>query len=195
MVGPNGSGKSSMVTSTDLVKKYDERIINPDNYAKGLPDIEDRTERYMFALKQCELLRNNLLDHGLSFGFETVGSTQEKIDILKKASAKGYVIEILFVTTESPELCSMRVQKRAERGGHDVERSKIFSRYARTMGLLKDYVNVADVMAAFDNSGSSPRLVFTKNGTKMNVLKEPSGVPWVEEYILPHFRNADKILK
>jgi len=52
VAGPNGSGKSSMVTSTGIAEKYGENIINPDNYAKRLLDIEDRVERYVFAMKQ-----------------------------------------------------------------------------------------------------------------------------------------------
>jgi len=41
-----------MVTSTGIAEKYGENIINPDNYAKRLLDIEDRVERYVFAMKQ-----------------------------------------------------------------------------------------------------------------------------------------------
>ena len=194
VIGPNGSGKSSIVISSDIAKNYDENIINPDNYAKMVSDINDVEERYVFAMKQCELLRNNLLDHGVSFGFETVGSTWEKIELLKKAASKGYRIEVLFVTTESAELCAQRVQKRVERGGHDVERSKIFSRYKKTMEQLKDYIEIADVVSVYDNSGETPTLVFTKNNGKMQIIKEPSEIPWVEKYIYSHYKTADRVL-
>ncbi|MCL2608121.1 MAG: zeta toxin family protein [Methanomassiliicoccaceae archaeon] len=194
VIGPNGSGKSSIVISSGIAEDYGENIINPDNYAKGVSDIEDITERYIFAMKQCELLRGSLLEHGISFGFETVGSTDEKIDFLKKAASKGYKIEILFVTTESAELCAQRVRKRVERGGHDVEMSKIFSRYERTMDRLKDYIDVADEAYVYDNSGESPTLVFTKKNGIMRMIEEPSEIPWAEKYIHRHYKDIDKTL-
>lgn len=194
VIGPNGSGKSSVVTSSDIAKNYEENIINPDNYAKRVSDIKDTTKRYLFAMRQCELLRESLLDHGVSFGFETVGSTQEKIDFLNKAKSKGYKIEVLFITTESAELCAQRVRKRVERGGHDVERSKIFSRYERTMGHLKDYIEIADFASVYDNSGKAPVLVFTKSGGEMRIIKEPSDIPWVEKYIYAYYKDADRVL-
>jgi predicted ABC-type ATPase len=194
IAGPNGSGKSSIVTSSNIAENYEENIINPDNYAKGVSDIDDYTERYIFAMKQCELLRNALLEHKISFGFETVASTQEKIDFVKKAASMGYKTEVLFVSLESPELCCQRIQKRVEKGGHDVERSKVFSRYKKAMNYLKDYIMIADVVSVYDNSGPSPVLVFSKNNGKMSIIKDPSAIPWVEKYIFAHYKDAEKIL-
>ncbi|MCL2712897.1 MAG: hypothetical protein FWD37_06485 [Methanomassiliicoccaceae archaeon] len=183
-----------MVISSDIAKNYGENIINPDNYAKGVSDVKDIKEKYIFAMTQCKLLRNSLLDFGVSFGFETVGSTKEKVDFLKRAASKGYKIEVLFVTTESAELCARRVLERVKSGGHDVERSKIFSRYKRTMGYLKDYIEVADVASVYDNSGEAPVLVFTKINDKMRIIEEPSDIPWVEKYIHSYYKDADRVL-
>jgi predicted ABC-type ATPase len=195
VAGPNGSGKSSIVSLANIAKNYSENIINPDNYARAITDIDDYTERYIFAMKQCELLRNNLLETGVSFGFETVASTQEKIDFTNKAAAKGYMIDLLFVSLESPELCYQRVQKRVEAGGHDVERSKVFSRYDRTMNYLKEYIRIADTASIFDNSGKAPVLVFSKDADVMNIIKDPSEIPWVERYIYTHYKDAERSLK
>jgi predicted ABC-type ATPase len=108
-------------------------------------------------MDQCELLRNSLLEHGVSFGFETVASTREKIEFIRKAAAKGYRIEVLFISLNSAELCCQRVQKRVEMGGHDVERAKVFARYERAMNYLKDYIGIADTALVFDNSGEVHR--------------------------------------
>ena len=195
IAGPNGSGKSSIVIKSDVKEHYGENIINPDNYAKRLTDIEDYTERYIFAMKQCENLRNDLLEHGVSFGFETVASTKEKIEFMERAAKRGYRIIVMFVSLESPELCYQRVQKRVAKGGHDVERSKVFSRYERTMNYLKEYIRLADAMTVYDNSGRAPILVFSKEDDVMKIIKEPSDIPWVEKYIYRHYKNADRVLK
>lgn len=64
VAGPNGSGKSSLVHSTRLNISLD-KIINPDNYARGLADdIPDVKERYLVAMRSCEMLRNTLLEQG-----------------------------------------------------------------------------------------------------------------------------------
>jgi len=146
-------------------------------------------------MEQCDILRDSLLEHNISFGFETVASTQGKIDFIKKAAAKGYVIEVVFVSLESPELCYQRVQERVKEGGHDVERSKVFSRYDKAMNYLKEYIKIADVMSVYDNSGSAPVLVFSKVGGKMKIIEEPSDILWVERYIYRHYKNAERVLK
>jgi predicted ABC-type ATPase len=194
VAGPNGSGKSSIVSSTKIVKNHGENIINPDNYARNIVDIKNEKARYIFAMNLCEALRNNLLEVRAVFGFETIASTEEKIDFLKKAAAKGYRIDVLFVSLESPELCCQRIQKRVERGGHDVERSKVFSRYEKAMNYLKEYIRIADAASVYDNSGGSPVLVFSKDGERMEILKEPSEIPWVEKYIHSFYKDAEKTL-
>ena len=98
IAGPNGSGKSSLVHDTNLSISLD-KIINPDNFARGLSsDIPDMSERYMVAMDSCNLLRNRLLEQGTSFGFETVASREDKIDFVKKAKNAGYYIDFIFVT-------------------------------------------------------------------------------------------------
>jgi Uncharacterized protein conserved in bacteria len=54
IAGPNGSGKSSMVSSSSISEHYGDNIINPDNYARGVTDIEDYEKRYIFAMEMCE---------------------------------------------------------------------------------------------------------------------------------------------
>jgi len=173
---------------------YGENIINPDNYAKQILDIEDHTAKYLFAMKQCELLRTNLLENKVSFGFETVASTKEKVDFVRKAIEKGYKVDLLFVSLESPELCYKRVQDRVSRGGHDVERTKVFSRYERTMRFLKDYIELADRAVVYDNSREIPITVFTKKDSDMKILRDPSDIPWVDKYIFAFFPESKRVL-
>jgi len=123
-----------------------------------------------------------------------VASTQEKIDFIKKAAANGYRIEVVFVSLESADLCYQRVQDRVKRGGHDVERSKVFSRYEKAMNYLKEYIRIADVASVYDNSGNVPVLVFSKNEDHMEIIKEPSDIPWVERYIHRYYTDAERTL-
>ncbi len=91
IAGPNGSGKSSLVHSARLSISLD-KIINPDNYARGLSgDIADPVERYKISMDSCEVLCERLLSQGISFGFETVASRQDKLDFVKRAKDSGII--------------------------------------------------------------------------------------------------------
>lgn len=102
--GPNGSGKSSLITGSSLDFKVDS-IINPDNYAKNLTDIDNEYKRYSIAMTKCALLREELLEKRVSFGFETVASRQDKLDFVKRAIDYGYCFELMFMNAGSPEKC------------------------------------------------------------------------------------------
>ena len=117
--GPNGSVKSSSITASGLDRKC-PFLVNPDNFSRCLRDVEDETEGYVAAIKFCERLRHLLLEFEMDFGFETVGSTREKIEFISEAKERGYSISLLFVCAGSPETCIERIGDRVRNGGHDV---------------------------------------------------------------------------
>lgn len=186
IAGPNGSGKSSLVYNTQLSVSLD-RIINPDNYARGLSEqIPDVVERYRYAMESCETLRNTLLSQGATFGFETVASHEDKLDFVRKAKAAGYYIDFIFVSTGSPELCYERIQERVRMGGHDVPRDKVFSRYERTMTFLPEYIKIADHAQVWDNSGNGLVLMFEKDGDTSEITDAGQRTEWIKKYLLAH---------
>jgi len=65
--GPNGSGKSSLITGSSLDFKVDS-IINPDNYAKNLTDIDDEYKS-IHRNDKSALLREELLEKKSFFQF------------------------------------------------------------------------------------------------------------------------------
>ncbi|MBO5599878.1 MAG: zeta toxin family protein, partial [Candidatus Methanomethylophilus sp.] len=169
IAGPNGSGKSSLVYTTELSIDLD-KIINPDNFARGLSDeIKDPLERYRIAMDSCEVLRNTLLEQGKSFGFETVASREDKLEFARKAKSKGYYIDFIFVTAGTPEKCYERIQSRVKMGGHDVPKDKVFSRFERTMSFLPSYLELADHADVWDNSGDHLELICTKKDGKIEL--------------------------
>ena len=184
--GPNGSGKSSLITGSSLDFKVDS-IINPDNYAKNLTDIDDEYKRYSIAMTKCALLREELLEKRVSFGFETVASRQDKLDFVKRAIDYGYCFELMFMNAGSPEKCYERIQSRVKRGGHDVPRDKVFSRYERTMTYLSEYVRLANYAYVFDNSGNQPELVLEKSDGMIKVTDFGKTTEWASKYLREFF--------
>ena len=183
IAGPNGSGKSSLVHNSRLSISLD-KIINPDNYARGLfGKIADPLERYMVAMDSCESIRRSLLGQGVSFGFETVASRQDKLDFVKEAKSLGYYIDFIFVTAGTPEKCYERVQERVKLGGHDVPKEKLFSRFERTMGYLSDYLELADHADVWDNSDDHLVLMLTKDNGQIVLTDEGYNMDWVRKYL------------
>lgn len=106
-----------------------------------------------FASVLSDFIRHKLLAAGISFTFETVMSSRDKVEFLQKAQQAGFRTYLYFVATETPEINVARVRYRVEIGGHAVPEDKIISRYGRSLGLLFDAVTHSDRAYIFDNSG------------------------------------------
>ena len=91
------------------------------------------------AAELANSIRNQLVDRGESFIFETVFSdpTGEKLGFLKKAEAEGYTVVLIFIGVDSPSISDERVSLRVASGGHDVPHEKVRQRFVRTMENLK----------------------------------------------------------
>ena len=89
IAGPNGSGKSTITQFFDIVGTY----TNADDVVKttGMSVID--------AAKFVDEKRYESINNKQDFTFETVLSSQYKLDILKKAKADGYFIKCVFVLT------------------------------------------------------------------------------------------------
>lgn len=181
IAGPNGSGKSSLIVESGLADY--SVIINPDNYAKLLPGDKSEIEKYTIAMTQCSEIREELLKEKKTFAFETVASTEEKLEFVKRAISEGYRFGIIFVNAGSPEKCYERVCFRVAKGGHNVPKEKIFSRYERTLSFLKEYINISDYASVFDNSGDSMTLVLKKIDNTVTVTDEGRVLQWVQKYL------------
>lgn len=150
--GPNGSGKSTVTSGYQIVGAY----INADDIKRhrGCSDID--------AAKEAELLRESMIGALKDFTFETVLSTERNIKLLERAKSAGYYIESVFVMTADPELNVKRVKARVAKGGHDVPEDKIWSRYHKSLQLLKTLVALSDECTVVDNT-LKPEIIFIKN--------------------------------
>jgi predicted ABC-type ATPase len=190
VVGPNGSGKSSALYQTEFGKEL--IFINPDDIARNdFSSVEDEYERDRLAWHRCNELRDELISNGASFGFETVGSHQSKVELLRRAKQLGYRVGLLFVATESPDINLRRVQYRVSQGGHSVPEDKIRTRYERTLSLLTDYFDIADTASIWDNSeeanSKNPAIRYlVKKDTdgSITVFPKASEVNWVKRHLL-----------
>lgn len=95
----------------------------------------------------------SLLERGQKVSYETVFSHPSKVSLMEYAKTLGYKVYLYFVCTEGPEINVFRVKLRVERGGHDVDETKIKERYDRSLELMFAGTEFAYQAYFFDNSG------------------------------------------
>ena len=132
----------------------------------------------------ADFIRHALLKEKISFTFETVMSSMDKVTFLKKAQKLGYRTYLYFIATEDPIINISRVQHRVKKGGHPVPEEKIVSRYYRSLGLLREALQYADRAYIFDNS-SKERVWIAQINNHVEIEFQSATIPkWVDTYLL-----------
>lgn len=152
--GPNGSGKSTVTRGLPAFGTY----VNADDMKieYALTDLE--------AAQQAEALRNELLDKGADFSFETVLSTERNLLLIQKAKTLGYEVQCIYVLTCDANINVARVNARYASGGHDVPEDKVRLRYHRALALLPRVIHACDKILVYDNSDMPSLIFFKENG-------------------------------
>ena len=153
IAGPNGSGKTT-ITRRVIRHEWAEtcEYINPDEVAQNIFGDWNNADAVLKAVEYCDMRREKLLTQQKDFIFETVLSSDGKVDFLKRASEAGYFVRVFFVCTETPAINAMRVAKRVMEGGHDVPIQKIISRYQKSLVNMVKVMQFADRTYLYDNS-------------------------------------------
>ena len=163
LAGPNGAGKSTLYR-TRVAPSFAGPFVNADVIQRD--ELKDSSMEASYeAARLAEARRLEMLEAGRSFATETVFSHPSKLGIVEGARARGYLVVVIHVGVDDPELSVARVGERTREGGHDVPEDKVRARYERGGPLIREAVLRADRGMVFDNSAlnSPPRrmLVFS----------------------------------
>jgi predicted ABC-type ATPase len=160
-------------------------------YKIDLVDIDfDRNKIYFKNINSyvasilSSFIREELLKEGRSFTFETVMSSKDKIEFLKKAQQLGFRVYLYFIATDDIEINISRVENRVKDGGHDVPKEKIISRYYRTLDNLIDAIKYSDRAFLFDNSGENKAFICEIEEAKNVTIKVDKVPSWFNESFL-----------
>lgn len=171
LAGGNGSGKSTFYRTTLLSKKA-MPFVNADLLAKII-DPENPEQVSYEAAHVIERLRDEFLNLGISFCFETVFSHKSKIDFVAKAKACGYEVILIYIHLSDTELNEARVSQRVTEGGHFVPAEKIRSRLPRTMKHVATAIQLADEARLLDNSHRDRpfrQVALIRNGRRIQTM-------------------------
>ncbi len=163
VAGPNGSGKTT--TTVQLLNNEwtaDSLYINPDNIAQETFGDWNSPEAVLKAAEHATKLRYECLEQGRDFVFETVFSSDEKLEFLKKAKEAGFFIRLFYVCTSDPAINVARITQRYLNGGHEVPISKVISRYYKSLLNATKAISFVDRAYIYDNSVDNqlPRLLY-----------------------------------
>jgi predicted ABC-type ATPase len=163
VAGPNGSGKTT--TTIQLLNNEwaaDSLYINPDNIAQEMFGDWNSPEAVLKAAEKATQMRYECLEQGRDFVFETVFSSPEKLEFLKKAKEAGFFIRFFYVCTSDPSINVARITQRYLNGGHEVPISKVISRYYKSPLNAEEAIAFVDRAYVYDNSidDQLPRLLY-----------------------------------
>lgn len=153
VAGPNGSGKTT-VTVRLREEHWSEGVeyINPDDVARDRFGDWNDPKAVLQAVRWTAARREELLTQRQGLAFETVFSSEEKVEFLSRARDADYFVRLFFIGTSDPRINASRVAGRVMQGGHTVPIEKIVSRYARSMTNLTRAIPLSDRAYIYDNS-------------------------------------------
>ncbi|HEY0627956.1 MAG TPA: hypothetical protein VGD23_01370, partial [Sphingomicrobium sp.] len=139
------------------------RIINPDLFTARLADRGLGSDNpNLDAIQRIEAWLETSILAGHTIGVETVLSTDKYRRLVKLAKQLGYRVLLIYVLLDDPRRNIERVAIRVKRGGHDVPREKIVSRYWRSLEQLPWFLANVDQAWIWDNSGATIRSIGEK---------------------------------
>jgi predicted ABC-type ATPase len=140
-----------------------KEFVNADEIAKGLSPFQP--EKVSIEAGRIMLNRiEELFQKQFDFAFETTLSSKSFVQTVKKAQQQNYTVTLLFFWLDRVELAYQRVAFRVYEGGHNIPNDIIERRYYRGLkNLFELYLPICDNVMFFDNSNSTPDLIFKKN--------------------------------
>ncbi len=187
--------KYNIQTTTDEIKTFftSHGLVQKANLAEEITLLEFEYQKISFknieinsyyASLCADFIRHKLLELKVSFTFETVMSSPDKVLFLKKAQELGYRTYLYFIATQDPYINILRVENRVKMGGHPVPKEKIKSRYYRSLELLHQAVKNSSRAYIFDNSNED-KVWLAEIVDGREVTLQTEDVPkWFDTYIL-----------
>jgi predicted ABC-type ATPase len=157
LAGPNGAGKTSAAPVLLRDAYQVTEFVNADVIARGLSGFSAdavAVEAGRIMLRRLDELANAKQD----FAFETTLSGNAFLGAIDRWRSAGYVIRIVYLWLESPEIAIARVRRRVRQGGHSVPDEVIRRRYHRgTVNFANRYREAADEWQLYDNTNPLDR--------------------------------------
>jgi predicted ABC-type ATPase len=174
IAGANGSGKSTLTKQFDLPIL----LIDPDAIAKEI-NLLDPASAAIAAGRQALALSKQYIQSESSFIVETTFAGNTYIKLIREAKSRGWLVILMYIGIDNPNMNVLRVADRVKLGGHDVPREDILRRYERSLANLNKAAKIVDKLILYDNStnaGHQLLAVIEGDRTVVHTLELPNWV-------------------
>jgi predicted ABC-type ATPase len=154
--GPNGSGKSSI--SKDVNFRGKENLLDPDAIAKRINPLDPLKAGIEAGREALRRSRQHIVA-GNDFAIETTLSGGWILREIQSALDRGFLVHLVYVCVENPNINIRRVAERFEQGGHFVPDDDVRRRYERSLVNLRALIPIVDQVLIYDNSGPGLKLI------------------------------------
>ncbi len=165
IAGPNGAGKTTFAREFLPQEAHCPDFINADLIAAGLSPFNPEA----VALRAGRLMLEEIASRtvqGRGFAFETTLSGLTYARRIPLWKRDGYHLKLIFLSLTSVEIAVARVAARVAQGGHGVPEDVIRRRFnAGLHNFERLYKPLVDAWVQYDNSGSAPVLIASKDSS------------------------------
>jgi len=170
IAGANGSGKTTL--AKELLPEFGLEFVNADEIAGELnPGDVDKVK--ITAGKKVFTKINDLVAQGKSFAIETTLSGQYLIRLMRQLKEKGYLITLIYVFLDNPEIAIDRIKVRVRNGGHFVPDQDVRRRFYRgKKNFWNIYTDLANYWEIYYNGERGFIQVATGEIEKMMIIDE-----------------------
>lgn len=196
VAGPNGAGKTTL-TGQHFAGRIP--VVNPDDIANQINPGHQGSPATMVAAGRLAIAqRHALLSEGKSFAVETTLTGKGELELMRRAAAQGYKVNLFFVGLDDAQLSAGRVAQRVRSGGHPVPLDDIFRRFDRSLSHLSEALTLADRAYVLDNSGLRRQLLLSmENGRVKHMTRQlpewaKTAIPTGMQHAAKHHRSMGR---
>lgn len=161
IAGCNGAGKTTASFTILPEIWHCQEFVNADEIARGLSPLNPNSMAIPAGRIMLQRI-DELLRQGVSFSIETTLATRSYVQLIKRAQAEGYTVNLLFFWLESPELAVQRVAQRVSEGGHDIAADVVRRRYELGLkNFFHLYKDAVDTWTLVDNACNPRHVIAT----------------------------------
>lgn len=169
MAGPNGAGKTTFALTYLPQVAQCSVFVNADLIAAGLSPLAPENQLLVASRLFLSEIENHI-GKRRDFAFETTLSGRGYLLLIQRLKAEGWQVQLIYLALPSVEMSKLRVLERVRHGGHNIPEATIERRFPRSLhNLLTEYSVAASQTTCFMNTGATPELVFTQQGSQRDI--------------------------